>query len=69
MLKLGDYLQYHPFTFPEFNDVEGTQSDYAMAMEVGNTLSKSLNNAIAYILKPVSTAGRKELAVDQNTTI
>lgn len=69
MLLMGSYLKYHPFTFPEFNDVEGTQSDYAMAMEVGNALTKSLNNAMAYIIKPVSTAGRKELQLDQNTTV
>lgn len=66
-MKTGEYLTHYPYTFPEFTDTEGTQSDYAMASTVGTNLTKSLNSALAFILKPVTAAGRKDIGVDVHT--
>ncbi len=68
-MKAGTYLEKHPYTFPEFYDVDGTQADYAMGLNTGNALTKSLNNAISFVLKPVTAAGRKELGVELPATV
>ena len=65
----NEYLTYHPYSFPEFNDVDGSSQDYSMSLSVGGSLTKSLNNAMAFVLKPVSTAGRKEMKMEQPTTV
>lgn len=57
-------LEYYPFTFPEFGDVDGQMMDYNMATNVGSELTRALNSATSHILKPVSSSGRKELALD-----
>lgn len=68
-MKTGSYLEKHPYTFPEFHDVDGTQADYAMGLNTGNALTKSLNNAISFVLKPVTAAGRKELGTELPATV
>jgi len=65
----GNYLEYYPYSFPEFNDVEGTTTDYSLALSVGSDLTKSLNNAVSFILKPVSTAGRKDLGLELSSNV
>lgn len=69
MIADTEYLSYHPYSFPEFNDVDGSSQDYSMSLSVGGSLTKSLNNAMAFVLKPVSTAGRKEMKMEQPTTV
>lgn len=65
-MRKGDYLSSYPFSFPEDNEgVKGTQADYTQAVNVGNNLTNSLNNAIKFILKPVSTSGRKDLRLNE----
>jgi len=54
-------LSSHPYSFPEFQDVDGSTQDYSMASSVGAALTESLNTAINMVLKPVSTEGRKTL--------
>lgn len=68
-MRTGEYLKSYPYTFPEFSNVPGTHSDYAMASEVGLNLTKSLNNAVSFILKPVSGAGRKDIGLENHSGV
>jgi hypothetical protein len=54
----------YPYTFPEFEDVDGAEDDKGHASSIGQVLINNLNNTIKHVLKPVSTAGREELEIN-----
>jgi hypothetical protein len=68
MISLGSFLSEHPYTFSEMADLDGTANDYSQANSVGAKLTSSFNSAISFILKPVSTAGRKVLDLETATS-